>query len=62
LLAPRSSLVPGQVFGVDSRVLGPRHGVRDAMIVLDAKSELGFWTGRTFLYGDAAPNMLVELL
>lgn len=59
----RSAMRPGQVFGVWDSDRSPWvDGFRDAMIVVDAKTEIGFWTGAVGHFGDIAPGSCFEVL
>jgi hypothetical protein len=50
---------PGQVFGfIDS--WWPHR--RDAMVVLDERTEVSFWTGTQYRWGDIGPSLSFEVL
>lgn len=55
----RRDMKPGQVFGFTDPWWPHR---RDAMVVIDASTELGFWTGERHCWGAVAPALSFEVL
>lgn len=55
----RKEMRPGTIF---VPYLGAAQWPRDALVVLDAKHEVGFWTGTLFQFGDCAPSVRFEVL
>ena len=55
-MVKRNQLRPGQVFGV------ALYGRREALIVVDGKTEVGFWDGGLYNIGDIKPSEPVEVL
>jgi hypothetical protein len=58
----RHTLRPGQMF-VPTRIsIGTRWLFDDVYVVLDAKTEIGFWSGALAKLGDVAPGALVQVM
>lgn len=55
----RSDLKPGEMFAVECGAYGRGYRCDDVMVVLDDKTEVGFWRGGKSVYGDIAPSVLV---
>lgn len=55
---------PGTIFGLVSASWLAAHqaGRAEAYIVIDAKTEIGFWTGAKTRIGDVAPSLHFEVL
>jgi hypothetical protein len=55
----RKDMPTGTVFGILDHRWPSR---RDALVVLDAKREVGLWTGALSVWGDVAPGFIFEVL
>jgi len=54
---------PGQIFGVAERRFSDGYRrYRGAYVVVDAKTEIEFWTGAQAASGDVEPSTEVEVL
>lgn len=60
----RKDLHPGQVFSVpwSPNRWAPGQGAGDIFVVVDAKTEVGFWFGHEYRIGDMAPSMIIEVV
>lgn len=55
----RNEMRPGQMFVVRCPEVFHEH---DVMVVLDSKTEIGFWRGEIWAWGDAAPAVEFEVV
>lgn len=54
----RSELKPGEMFVVPNAPWTQAYW-QDVWVVLDAKSEVGFWRGAQAVHGDVCPSRMV---
>lgn len=53
---------PGTIFGITGASWLAYCGRSEAYIVLDKKTEIGFWTGAKTRVGEVAPSLYFEVL
>lgn len=58
----RSEMKPGTIFGIVGASWLAYCGRSEAYIVLDKKTEIGFWTGARTCVGEVAPALWFEVL
>jgi len=61
---PRRSMRPGEVFGITTVLNSRGYQLtrRDAWVVVDAATEVNFWTGARACFGECASAMCVQVL
>jgi hypothetical protein len=56
----RSAMRPGEMFGTNDAFAPFVH--RDVLIVVDGKTEVSFWTGALYCWGDVGPALEFEVI